>query len=92
MPPGKVLQAGPLLLQSGTKLKVSPITAFGFPPAALIPGLKIDPSALTNGWQGGGGGVAEKLPQPAGLSGSEFGTMMGFTQRGCTGTKLPLEE
>jgi hypothetical protein len=56
------------------------MTAVALPPAALIPGLKIDPSALMNALHG----FAEPavVVQPLGGLGSQFGTIIGFTQRG----------
>src|ERR1700674_2662199 len=74
---------GPLGLQSANKLKVLPITPV---PALLtrIPAVEIDPSDLFTK----GGHPPVQLP--GALPGSLFGTIHGFTQRGCTGVIVPV--
>jgi len=77
--PGPALQVPGLEPQSGTKLKVSPITPVPVP-LKRIPGFEIEPSVAP-------ATVPTKLLQPApgqngGCIGSKFGTIHGFTHRG----------
>jgi hypothetical protein len=81
--------------QSGTIVNLSPITpvdagtALFIPPFSDMPGLTIPPfDRFVSVWQS----VPVHHVVVAGLiglSGSQFGTIHGFTQRGCTGVMVP---
>src|ERR1700730_17461416 len=70
--------------QFGISRNLSPITPPEFPPFSEIPEFTMWPSlAPTKGLQL----VVQAL---LGFSGSRFGTIQGFTQRGCTGMMVPV--
>src|SRR5215469_9070063 len=75
-------------VQSGKILNRSPMTPVALPPFTDMPGFTMLPScSFTNGWQSVP--VHIVVPPLIGLSGSQFGTIHGFTQRGCTGVMVP---
>jgi len=79
----------PAAVQSGSNQNVSPITPLALVPPSEIPPFVIDPSAVPTKVLHGPPVWSQK-PPTLGFSGFLFGTIHGFTQRGCTGVIVPV--